>query len=84
MGAALFKRAGSKGQVSRRASSFVEDSSSGGDHLIDGSSHTSSVDSNEHKNQDQCSDENKTKNGMYLSLWFYKLVPYFLCSCLMT
>lgn len=64
MGAALFRRAGTKGQVSRRASAFVDEGSSVGDNLVDGSSHTSSVDSSEPKTSDQLgSDEYKTKNG---------------------
>ncbi|XP_034241706.1 DENN domain-containing protein Crag isoform X3 [Thrips palmi] len=64
MGAALFRRAGTKGQVSRRASAFVEEGSSVGENLVDGSSHTSSVDSSDPKNNDQSgSDDHKAKNG---------------------
>ncbi|XP_026288587.1 DENN domain-containing protein Crag isoform X3 [Frankliniella occidentalis] len=66
MGAALFRRAGSKGQVSRRASAFVEDGSSGADNFVDVSSQTSSVDSNDPKNIDQIAgEENKLKNGTF-------------------
>lgn len=64
MGAALFRRAGTKGQVSRRASAFVEDGSAGGDHLVDASSHTSSVDSSDTKTVEQLvGDDTKVKNG---------------------
>lgn len=53
MGAALFRHAGSKGQVSRRASAFVDDGTSIGDNAVEGTCHSSFVDSSESKVTDQ-------------------------------
>lgn len=80
MGAALFKRAGTKGQVSRRASAFVEEGSSASDNLVDVSSHTSSADISDTKNGDQSgSDDHKTKNGkeglffpVFITIFFHR------------
>lgn len=64
MGAALFRHAGSKGQISRRTSAFVDDGTPIDDNAVEGTCHSSYVDSNESKVTDQPgSDDIKTSKS---------------------